>query len=115
MIDKRASSDQRRRRRLLMRLGAEQDDLCFYCDKLLDYPDPDKKYENDERNYETAASFDHVIPRSKNGRTGDNLVIAHRGCNSHRNVNELTEEQTVKLIALNERRKHIFSPESGKT
>jgi 5-methylcytosine-specific restriction endonuclease McrA len=114
-VAERASRDQRRRRRLLRKLGAEQDDLCFYCDQLLDYPDPDVKYQNNERNTDQAASFDHVIPRSQNGRTGANLVIAHRGCNTHRNVLELTEEQTQKFLLLNERRKHLFDETIGKT
>ncbi len=111
----RASRDQRRRRRLLMKLAAEQDDLCFYCDKLLSFPDADRKYGNAERNSEDAASFDHVVPKSRNGRMGANLVIAHRQCNSLRDVNELTEEQTEKLERLNERRAYLFNAESGKT
>lgn len=77
--------------------------------------DPERRYENAERNGGDEASYDHVIPKHHNGRGGINLVVAHRDCNSKRARRELTEDETKKLDALNIRRKHLFSECSGKT
>jgi hypothetical protein len=103
------------RRRFLLRLAAAQDELCFHCDKPMDLPEAKSYYENDSRNDPNVASLDHLVPKSKNGRRGFNVVIAHRRCNELRGNADPTPEQIAKLDALNIKRLHLFTEEMGKT
>lgn len=110
----RAGKSARRRRRLLIRLAEAQDNLCFHCHLPMVLPDPATHYDHSARNGDDIASYDHLLPRSKGGQGGFNLVIAHRGCNSRRGHLIPTEAEMEKLIILNEKRKHFFTSEHGR-
>jgi hypothetical protein len=109
----RPNKSARRRRRMLLKLAEAQNNQCFHCQDLMLLPDLDTLYRTDERNDERVASYDHLLPKSKGGRGGFNLVIAHRGCNSKRGQEIPTGDEIARLDALNENRKHFFSATRG--
>ena len=102
-------------RRFVLRLAAEQDNLCFYCGYLMLLPSRNAAihYTNSERNCPDTASIDHIRLKSQGGGNGFNIVIAHRKCNTDRNKRPLNLAELQKLATLNTRREHLFSPEHG--
>ncbi len=109
-----SSRASRHRRRALARLAEAQGNLCFYCKQPMFLPDPNRRYENHALNFDEAASYDHVIPKNKGGRGGDNLVVAHRKCNSEKEDRIPTDEELNDLIELNKKRQHLFTCDHGK-
>ena len=93
-------------RRRVIRLGAFQDDLCFFCEEPLVYRDPTRSYRHHMQRAEqpNTASCDHYLSR-KAGGSGrkENTVIACRVCNSDKG-HEPTPEFDEKLRLLNIRR-----------
>lgn len=77
-------------------------------------PEVGKRYGPDDHNEDDVASYDHLVPRSRGGQGGFNMVISHRGCNSKRGQNTPTDEELQRLTVLNERRKYLFTAEHGK-
>lgn len=106
-------ADTKSKRRFVVRLAEAQDNLCFYCQTGLILLDPNIKYDMDFGNRQDVASYDHVVPRIRGGRGGDNIVIAHRGCNSSKNKREPTAEEIERLRILNLKRVDIFTPDHG--
>jgi hypothetical protein len=98
-----ATNRYRRNRRKA--LGAYQDDLCFFCDEPMIYLDPSKCYNGIDTNDDQQASFDHYVSRRRGGGgLRENIVIAHRACNSLKGGHEPSPEFDEKLRALNIRR-----------
>ncbi len=88
------------RNRKRRRLAAYQDNLCFYCEKIMIFSD-----EADDPNGPLIASYDHFHSRATGG-SGDqsNLVLAHRVCNSQHSHFRKSEELYEKFRALNIKR-----------
>lgn len=93
-------------------LGRFQDDLCFFCEQPLVYLDPTKKYApHTGANHGLVASVDHYLSRAVGGGgQRENIVIAHRDCNSHKGHAQ-TPEFDEKMRQLNIRRG--FGDENG--
>lgn len=68
-------ADQHRIRKRL-KLYEAQKGLCVYCQQPMvleyDYNGPD------------AATYEHIVPRSKGGKQEGNLIMAHGICNRRR-------------------------------
>jgi 5-methylcytosine-specific restriction endonuclease McrA len=77
---------------------------CFYCNLELR-----NRYKK-KRAYPLMSdpTYDHLIPKSKGGGDGLNLVIAHRNCNYEKADRMPTEEEMRKLETLNVIRKNYF-------
>lgn len=104
-----AAKANRLRRRRIIQLSAFQDDLCFHCGKPMRLRDPEHTYDSDESNDDDYASFDHAVPAACGGSNRiENLVIAHRSCNSARHHAPLSADDLARVAALNEKRKDLI-------
>ena len=60
-MTERAGKSARQRRRKLIRMADAQDNLCFHCLLPMILPEPGVKYENNSRQDDDIASFDHFV------------------------------------------------------
>lgn len=84
------------RRAVLSALYVLQDGRCYLCDRrmLASSPrDPD------------GATRDHVTPRIRGGRDGENLLAAHRSCNELKADRAPTPCELLYLAAVNAQRR----------
>ena len=72
-----------------LRLRERDGDLCWICGLPLRF----KQFGKVKHNHPMQASIDHVIPKSASGTYRlENLKLAHRYCNSHRQSGPVTDE-----------------------
>lgn len=72
-----------RKRKILPRLIAKQNNKCHWCGIEMTPP----KKQGDGNPKATSATIEHVIPLADGGRNlQSNLVAAHRHCNNTRNT-----------------------------
>lgn len=98
-----SSKTGRYRRRRIQLLSGFQDNKCFYCGESMILLDPNKTYYDDdaETNEPHVASFDHYLSKKRGGGgCKENIVIAHRQCNSEKG-HAASSEFDEKLVALN--------------
>jgi 5-methylcytosine-specific restriction endonuclease McrA len=73
------------KREVRERLFKQQKGLCFYCNKRMSLTSRRAKGQP-AKNF---ATFEHLIRRSEGGKfTKENIVLAHRVCNSKKNIED---------------------------
>lgn len=73
---------------VVARLWTVQQGACFHCGELM--------LNSGSSNHGLYWSREHVYPRSRNGSTYGNVVLAHRKCNSARGNPEPSEEELAR-------------------
>lgn len=79
------------------KLFSAQSGLCFHCDKAM-LPHAVKKKPNGKR--DKGWTREHLIPKSKGGGRGKNIVLAHAVCNAERGNEPPTVEMVDKAKAI---------------
>lgn len=81
MSRKSGSNRPNRHHRALHRIGVEFSWTCYYCHSLVLCA---TCCGWDRLPYERQATRDHIVPKSRGGKGGDNLVLACRKCNEEK-------------------------------
>jgi len=72
--------------------------LCFHCHEPMK-PTPVRKKRNGD--YDKGWTREHIVPKSKGGRKGDNIVLAHYKCNQERGNVDPTLEMIERAKVIN--------------
>jgi Uncharacterized protein conserved in bacteria len=80
------------------KLWVAQDGMCFHCGRPMAF-----ERATQMKHPPLAWSREHVVPYSKGGRAGTNIVLAHYKCNTERGNQDPSEEMLQKARRIWER------------
>ena len=91
----------------LSRLFLAQQGICFHChEPMLWNPTAPSG-----RRHKFGWTREHLVPRSKGGGNGENIVLAHKKCNEKRGNTPPTEEMLARAKAIRDRARGITAAE----